>query len=94
MNKEGNNVEITNDTLTSRLARIEGQVRGISRMLEQGQYCIDVIDQITAARRALERVALLIMQRHLNNCVKNGMAAGRGEDMTKELIASIDKFLR
>ncbi len=86
--------EITNDILCARLARVEGQVRGVSRMLKERQYCIDVIDQITAARRALERVALLVMQRHLNSCVKNGMAAGRGEDLTKELVNSIDKFLR
>jgi DNA-binding FrmR family transcriptional regulator len=63
-------------------------------MLKEGQYCIDVIDQITAARRALERVAMLVMQRHLNSCVKDAMAAGRGEDLTKEFIDSIDKFLR
>ena len=86
--------EITNDILLARLARVEGQIRGVSRMLKEGQYCIDVIDQITAARRALERVALLVMQRHLNSCVRNGMAAGRGEDLTKELVDSIDKFLR
>lgn len=86
--------EITNDILLARLARVEGQVRGVSRMLKKGQYCIDVIDQITAARRALERVALLVMQRHLDSCVKDGMAAGRGEDLTKELVDSIDKFLR
>jgi DNA-binding FrmR family transcriptional regulator len=86
--------EITNEILCARLARVEGQVRGVSRMLKERQYCIDVIDQITAARRALERVALLVMQRHLNSCVKNGMAAGRGEDLTKELVISIDKFLR
>ena len=86
--------EITNDILLARLARVAGQVRGVSRMLKEGQYCIDVIDQITAARRALERVALLVMQRHLNSCVKDGMAAGRGEDLTKELVDSIDKFIR
>lgn len=94
MDTKSNPTDVTNEVLLTRLARVEGQVRGVSRMLDAGQYCIDVIDQITAARRALERVALLIMQRHLNSCVKNGMAAGRGEDMTKELIASIDKFLR
>lgn len=94
MNTKANRGDITNETLCTRLARVEGQVRGVSRMLDEGQYCIDVIDQITAARRALERVALLVMRRHLNSCVKNGMAAGRGEDMTKELVDSIDKFLR
>ncbi len=94
MKNKGTESEITNDILLARLARVEGQIRGVSRMLKEGQYCIDVIDQITAARRALERVALLVMQRHLNSCVKDGMAAGRGEDLTKELVDSIDKFLR
>ncbi|MEE9455802.1 MAG: metal-sensitive transcriptional regulator [bacterium] len=94
MNNKRTESEITNDILLARLARVEGQIRGVSRMLKEGQYCIDVIDQITAARRALERVALLVMQRHLNSCVRNGMAAGRGEDLTKELVDSIDKFLR
>ena len=94
MNNKLTKSEITNDILLARLARVEGQIRGVSRMLKEGQYCIDVIDQITAARRALERVALLVMQRHLNSCVRDGMAAGRGEDLTKELVDSIDKFLR
>ncbi|MEE8640643.1 MAG: metal-sensitive transcriptional regulator [bacterium] len=94
MKNKGAESEITNDILLARLARVEGQIRGVSRMLKEGQYCIDVIDQITAARRALERVALLVMQRHLNSCVRDGMAAGRGEDLTKELVDSIDKFLR
>ena len=84
MNNKPTKSEITNDILLARLARVEGQIRGVSRMLKEGQYCIDVIDQITAARRALERVALLVMQRHLNSCVRDGMAAGRGEDLTKE----------
>ncbi|HUV86191.1 MAG TPA: metal-sensitive transcriptional regulator [bacterium] len=94
MKNKGAESEITNDILLARLARVAGQVRGVSRMLNEGQYCIDVIDQITAARRALERIALLVMQRHLNSCVKDGMAAGRGEDLTKELVDSIYKFLR
>jgi DNA-binding FrmR family transcriptional regulator len=94
MDTKPNRGEITNEVLLGRLARVEGQVRGVSRMLDEGQYCIDVIDQITAARRALEKVALLVMRRYLSNCVKEGMAAGRGDDMTKELVDSIDKFLR
>ena len=86
--------EITNEILTARLARVEGQVRGISKMLRDGKYCVDVIDQITAARRALEKVALLVMQRHMNSCVKTGMAEGRGEALTEELVESLDRFLR
>ena len=94
MNEKVANTVITNERLKARLARVEGQVRGVSRMLDEGKYCIDVIDQITAARRALEKVALLVMQRHMNSCVKDAMAKGRGEELTKELLASLDKFLR
>jgi DNA-binding FrmR family transcriptional regulator len=94
MNTKPNSDDVTNQVLHTRLARVEGQVRGVSRMLDEGQYCTDVIDQITAARRALERIALLVMRRHLNSCVKEGIAAGRGEEMTDELVNSIDKFLR
>jgi DNA-binding FrmR family transcriptional regulator len=86
--------DITDEKLTARLSRIEGQVRGVSRMLEENRYCIDVIEQITAARRAIEKVALLVVQRHMNQCVKNAMAEGRGEDLTQELVDTLDKFLR
>ncbi len=86
--------DIPNEKLLSRLAKIEGQVRGVSKMLDDGRYCIDVVEQITAARRALEKVALLIIQRHMNSCVKSAMAEGRGEELTEELVGSLNKFLR
>lgn len=94
MNNKDSSSKITNQILLARLARVEGQVRGISKMLQDGKYCVDVIDQITAARRALEKVALLVMQRHMNSCVKTGMAEGRGETLTEELVESLDRFLR
>jgi len=86
--------QVTNEDLKARLARVEGQIRGVSKMLDEGKYCIDVLDQITAARRALEKVALLVMSRHMNSCVKKAMAEGRGETLTDELVQSLDKFLR
>jgi DNA-binding FrmR family transcriptional regulator len=85
---------ITNEQLLARLSRVEGQVRGISRMLDEGKYCIDVVNQITAARKALEKVALLVIQRHVNSCVRDAMAEGRGEEITEELVNSLDKFMR
>ena len=94
MNKKNPTAEITNEILLARLARVEGQVRGISKMLRDGMYGVDVNDQITAARRALEKVALLVTQRHMNSCVKTGMAEGRGEELTEELVESLDRFLR
>ncbi len=94
MNEKAAHAGITTEKLQARLARVEGQVRGVSRMLDEGKYCVDVIDQITAARRALEKIALLVMQRHINSCVKDAMAEGRGEEFARELLASLDKFLR
>ncbi len=85
---------ITNDQLMARLSKVEGQVRGISRMVDEGKYCIDIVDQINAARKAMEKVALLIIQRHVNSCIKDAMAEGHGEEMTEELVQALDKFLR
>ena len=60
-----------------RLRRIEGQVRGIARMVEQDQYCIDVLTQVSAATKALQAVALGLLDEHLSHCVVDAVAAGR-----------------
>lgn len=57
------------DALLKRMARIEGQVRGIARMIEEDRYCIDVLDQVSAVNKALERVALSLFREHLDHCV-------------------------
>ncbi len=85
---------VTNEQLLARLSRVEGQIRGISRMVDEGKYCIDIVNQIDAARKALEKVALMIIKRHVNSCIKDAMIEGRGEEMTEELIRTLDKFLR
>ncbi len=64
------------DDLLKRLRRAEGQVRGIARMVEDEAYCIDVLTQISAANRALERVALSLLQDHLSHCVAEAVAEG------------------
>ncbi len=63
----------------NRLKRIEGQVRGIARMVEDGKYCIDVLTQVSAAKKALESVALLLLDEHLQHCVRHAAEAG-GEE--------------
>lgn len=65
------------DALLNRLRRIEGQVRGLQRMVEADVYCIEVLTQISAATRALEAVALQLLEDHLRRCVSE--AAGAGE---------------
>ncbi|MDR6169042.1 MULTISPECIES: metal-sensitive transcriptional regulator [unclassified Curtobacterium] len=64
------------DDLLKRLRRAEGQVRGIARMVEDETYCIDVLTQISAANRALERVALSLLEDHLKHCVAEAVAEG------------------
>ncbi|GAA4350686.1 metal-sensitive transcriptional regulator [Angustibacter luteus] len=66
-----------------RLRRIEGQVRGIARMVEQDQYCIDVLTQVSAATKALQAVALGLLDEHLSHCVVDAVAAGGDERDTK-----------
>ncbi len=74
-----------------RLKNIEGQVRGIQRMVEEGKYCVDILTQISAARAALNSVGMLILRRHIETCVTNAIAAG-GEGK-KEIIDELMSML-
>ena len=67
-----------------RLRRVEGQVRGIQRMVDEDRYCIDVLDQVAAATRALQSVAIELMEDHLAHCVADAVQAG-GEGATAKL---------
>lgn len=84
----------TKETSLLRLKKIEGQVRGIQQMVKNEKYCIEIINQINATRRALEQVALLVMKRHLTSCVTDAIKSEKGEDKISELIESMDKFIR
>ena len=66
-----------------RLARVEGQVRGIARMVERDEYCIDVLTQVSAATKALQAVSLALLEEHLAHCVANAVAAGPDEAAAK-----------
>jgi DNA-binding FrmR family transcriptional regulator len=80
----------------TRLRRIEGQVRGLQRMVEQDTYCIDVLTQVSATTRALESVALLMLDDHLSHCVAHAVAEGGevGEARLKEASAAIARLVR
>ena len=66
-----------------RLARIEGQVRGIARMVDEDKYCIDVLTQVSAVTKALQAVSLALLQEHMAHCVANAVAAGGDEGAAK-----------
>ena len=84
------------DEILTRLRRIEGQVRGLHRMVEQDTYCIDVLTQVSASTRALESVALLMLDDHLNHCVAHAVAEGGevADEKLKEASAAIARLVR
>jgi CsoR family transcriptional regulator, copper-sensing transcriptional repressor len=79
--------------LLNRLRRIEGQVRGVERMVEEDRYCIDVLTQIGAAQAALDKVALGLLDDHARHCVVGGEASLQ-EERTEELMAAVGRFMR
>ena len=80
----------------TRLRRIEGQVRGLQRMVESDTYCIDVLTQVSAVTRALESVALGLLTEHLNHCVSHAIQNGgaEAEDKIKEASAAIARLVK
>jgi len=85
------------EALIKRLHRIEGQVRGIEKMLEQDRYCIDIITQISAITTALDAVAFKILDDHVNHCVAGALASGDEEgaaEKSRELLEAVHRFAR
>jgi len=77
-----------------RLKKIEGQIRGIQKMIEKERYCIDIINQVTAAQRALDQVGLRIMKRHIESCVTDAIKSDGGGPIIGELMETIYGFIR
>ena len=82
----------TKDELLKRLSRAEGQVRGVARMIEDDRYCMDVLTQISAARAALDRVALGVLDEHVRHCVVGGHGPGSEEERIDELMAAVGRL--
>ena len=83
----------TKDQLLNRLKRVEGQVRGIERMVEDDRYCIDVLTQITAVQAALDKVGLALLDEHARHCVL-GAADDDRDEKTAELMAAVGRIMR
>ena len=84
--------DIDKKDLTVRLRRIEGQVRGLQKMLEREEYCVDILTQVEATRGALKKVALKILDRHINGCVQRAIKNEEGNEIIDELMDVIEKF--
>ena len=83
----------TKDQLLNRLRRIEGQVGGLERMVEEDRYCIDILTQISAVQAALDKVALGLMDDHAHHCVVGGPDSKK-EERTEELMAAVGRLMR
>jgi DNA-binding FrmR family transcriptional regulator len=83
--------------LTKRLRRIEGQVRGIEKMVDEDRYCVDVLTQISAVTKALESLAYEVLDDHVKHCVAGALASGDAEgaaEKSEELLAAVQRFAR
>jgi CsoR family transcriptional regulator, copper-sensing transcriptional repressor len=79
--------------IQARLSRLEGQVRGIHRMVDEERYCIDILTQVNAVKAALDKVAITLLDDHVQHCVADAMRAGDGDAKVSELSAAIGRFL-
>lgn len=80
------------DQLLNRLKRIEGQVRGVQKMIEDDRYCVDVLVQVSAINAALKKVGFSLLERHTSHCVSDAIKDGSGEDAIEELMKVMTQF--
>src|SRR5436189_6024884 len=84
----------TKDQLQKRLRRIEGQVRGVQRMVEEDRWCPDILQQIAAVNAALDKVALGLASGHVQHCMAMSDDPARRQEMTEELMAALGRLVR
>jgi DNA-binding FrmR family transcriptional regulator len=84
------------DAIMRRLARIEGQIGGLRRMVDEEAYCVDVLTQVSAVTKALEGVSLKLLADHTNHCVRDAVAQGgdTADEKVDELLAAVERFAR
>ena len=82
------------EKVLARLRRIEGQVRGVSKMVEEDRYCIDVLTQVSAVKAALEAVSLTLLEDHVEHCVADAISSGDATEKVRELSAAVERLVR
>ena len=93
MNGNAHGYTANKDAVLKRVRRIEGQVRGIEKMVDDDRYCIDIVTQVTAIQAALDKVALELLEDHAQHCVIGAEASQQGE-RTEELMGAVKRLLR
>jgi DNA-binding FrmR family transcriptional regulator len=85
---------LNKDDYAKRLARIEGQVRGLARMIDEDQYCIDVLTQLASVSKALQSVGLGLLDEHMRHCVMEAADQGAGAEKLDEAMHAVERLLR
>lgn len=80
------------EKVINRLKRIEGQVRGIQKMVEEDRYCVEILVQISAIQSALKNVGFAVTERHINHCVSDAIKQGEGKETIEELMSVLKQF--
>jgi DNA-binding FrmR family transcriptional regulator len=81
--------------LLSRIRKTRGQIEGVERMISADKYCIDIINQIHAARRALDAITLILIENHVSTCVKEGLTQkGKSKNLIEELTRTLNQYLK
>lgn len=87
-------VQPNKPALLKRLNRIEGQARGIAKMVEDDRYCVDILTQIAAVQSALDALAMQLLASHTNGCVRSAIRSGDGDAAVDELMSVVKRFVR
>lgn len=86
--------ELDKKNLTNRLKRIEGQIRGLQRMIEDEKYCVDILHQVNAVQGGLKGVSLKILDKHIHGCVQRAVKNEEGDEIIDELMDVLSKFTK
>lgn len=89
-----NVVQPDKEALIKRLSRIEGQVRGVAKMITEDRYCVDILNQVSALQSALDAVAMRLLENHTHGCMHGAIKSGNGDEAIDELMTVVRKFAR
>lgn len=89
----GHSYKAHKDDLLKRLRRIEGQVRGLQKMIEDDRYCVDILTQVSAVKAALDSVGMFLLEHHTHGCVAGAIKRGEGTEAVAELMGVVRKLL-
>ena len=87
-------IQPNKEALIKRLNRIEGQVRGVAKMIVEDRYCVDILNQVSALQSALDAVAMQLLENHTRGCMQSAIQSGNGDAAIDELMAVVRKFAR